>query len=149
MRIRKVSETAPVQAQIVDGYSTSTTDGYSANYLNGKLENYKVLWTGTCAKGGTVTLNDNIKNYNHVFIRIGTNATYMMCPIIQTSSAVRGNNTFIADSNNYIDFLTIKCACENTSFTVVNWVALRLTVSSGVTDNSSSYTAITEVIVVK
>lgn len=36
MRIKKVSETTPVQAQIVDGYSTSTTDGYSANYINQK-----------------------------------------------------------------------------------------------------------------
>lgn len=35
MRIKKVSQTTPVQAQIVDGYSTSTTDGYSANYING------------------------------------------------------------------------------------------------------------------
>lgn len=34
MRIKKVSQTTPVQAQIVDGYSTSTTDGYSANYIN-------------------------------------------------------------------------------------------------------------------
>ena len=34
MRIKKVSETTPVQAQIVDGYSESTTDGYSANYIN-------------------------------------------------------------------------------------------------------------------
>ena len=36
MRIKKVSQTTPVQAQIVDGYSTSTTDGYSANYINQK-----------------------------------------------------------------------------------------------------------------
>lgn len=34
MRIKKVSQTTPAQAQIVDGYSTSTTDGYSANYVN-------------------------------------------------------------------------------------------------------------------
>ena len=34
MRIKKVSETTPTQAQIVDGYSTSATDGYSARYIN-------------------------------------------------------------------------------------------------------------------
>ncbi len=149
MRIKKVSQTTPVQAQIVDGYSTSTTDGYSANYLNSQLENYKVLWTGTCAKGGTVTLNDNIKNYNQVYIRIGTSATYFMCPVIQTSSAIRGNNIFIADSNNYMDFQAIKCSCDDTSFNVVNWVALRLTASGTVTDNSGNYTAITEIIGVR
>ena len=32
--IIKASQTTPVQAQIVDGYSESTTDGYSANYIN-------------------------------------------------------------------------------------------------------------------
>lgn len=35
MRIKKVSQTTPVTAQVVDGYSTSTTDAYSANYVNG------------------------------------------------------------------------------------------------------------------
>lgn len=34
MRIKKVSQTTPTQAQVVDGYSTSTTDTYSCNYLN-------------------------------------------------------------------------------------------------------------------
>jgi len=33
--IIKVSDTTPVSAQIVDSYSASTTDGYSANYVNG------------------------------------------------------------------------------------------------------------------
>lgn len=38
MRIEKVSQTTPTSAQIVDGYSTSTTDGYSANYVNNYVE---------------------------------------------------------------------------------------------------------------
>lgn len=33
-RIKKVSQTVPTYGQIVDGYSDSTTDGYSANYQN-------------------------------------------------------------------------------------------------------------------
>lgn len=35
MRIKKVSQTTATQAQVVDGYSTSTTDCYSCNYVNG------------------------------------------------------------------------------------------------------------------
>ena len=35
MRIKKTSETTPTMASIVDGYSTSTQDGYSCNYVNG------------------------------------------------------------------------------------------------------------------
>ena len=34
MRIKKVSQTTATQAQVVDGYSTSTTDSYSCNYEN-------------------------------------------------------------------------------------------------------------------
>ena len=39
MRIKKVSQTTSTQAQVVDGYSTSTTDSYSCNYAN-KLTTY-------------------------------------------------------------------------------------------------------------
>lgn len=35
MRIKKVSQTTSTQAQVVDGYSTSTSDSYSCNYVNG------------------------------------------------------------------------------------------------------------------
>lgn len=35
MRIKKVSQTTSTQAQVVDGYSTSATDSYSCNYVNG------------------------------------------------------------------------------------------------------------------
>lgn len=45
MRIKKVSQTTPTQSQIVDGYSTSTADGYSCNYVNGL--NGKILWTNS------------------------------------------------------------------------------------------------------
>lgn len=38
MRIKKTSQTTPIQAQIVDGYSESTTDGYSANYVNNAIK---------------------------------------------------------------------------------------------------------------
>lgn len=37
MRIKKVSQVVPIveEASIVDAYSTSTTNGYSCNYVNG------------------------------------------------------------------------------------------------------------------
>ena len=34
MRIKKTSQTTTTQAQVVDGYSTSTIDSYSCNYAN-------------------------------------------------------------------------------------------------------------------
>lgn len=45
MRIKKVSQTTSTQAQVVDGYSTSTTDSYSANYVNNLTG--KLLWTNS------------------------------------------------------------------------------------------------------
>ena len=113
------------------------------------FEHYKVLWTGTCNKGNTVTLNDSIKNYNAVFIRLKTDVTYVMCPIIQNTNVVRGSNIFIADSNNFLQFLTVKGVCDTTSFTLTNMVILRLTASGSVTDYSSEYTYISEIIGVR
>lgn len=43
MRIKKVSQTTSTNATIVDGYSESTQDGYSCNYINDGFG--KILWT--------------------------------------------------------------------------------------------------------
>ena len=74
MRIKKVSQTTPTQAQVVDGYSTSATDSYSANYVN-KLSNYSTEETvcGMWIDGKPIyrkvidttysgTINTNIQN---------------------------------------------------------------------------------------
>lgn len=37
-RIKKVSQTVPTSAQVVDGHSDSTTDSYSCNYVNGIMD---------------------------------------------------------------------------------------------------------------
>ena len=46
MRIKKVSQTTSTNATIVDGYSESTQDGYSCNYVN-NLETYSTNETRT------------------------------------------------------------------------------------------------------
>lgn len=38
MRIKKISQTTVSGAQVVDGYSTSTSDGYSCNYVNNVIK---------------------------------------------------------------------------------------------------------------
>ena len=38
MKIKKVSQTTSTQAQVVDGYSTSSRDSYSCNYINNKVK---------------------------------------------------------------------------------------------------------------
>ena len=55
MRIKKVSQTTSTQAQVVDGYSTSTTDSYSCNYAN-KLTTYSTdeIRVGTWIDGNPI-----------------------------------------------------------------------------------------------
>ena len=70
----------PDEAEVVDGYSTSTTDAYSANYVNNTLSTLEsnvvmqptVLWSGTPTQSG-VTLSDNITNYSYVEVFFHTN----------------------------------------------------------------------------
>ena len=53
MRIKKVSQTTSTQAQVVDGYSTSTTDSYSANYANNNFQgSYNLITDGNAVKTG-------------------------------------------------------------------------------------------------
>lgn len=65
MRIKKVSQTTSTQAQVVDGYSTSTTDSYSCNYINRKT--LKKLWentnTTTSFSPQTITLSSEDYDY--------------------------------------------------------------------------------------
>lgn len=55
MRIKKTSATTPVQAQVVNTYSTSTTDAYSANYVN---NNIKDIYSSTASKTNKVWTNN-------------------------------------------------------------------------------------------
>ena len=60
--IIKAVNTTPTGAHIVDGYSTSTTDGYSCDYVNGQIENIQSSLTlkhtilqGSVANSGIIT----------------------------------------------------------------------------------------------
>lgn len=62
-RIKKVSQTVPTTAQVVDGYSTSTTDSPSCNFVNGTT-----LYSDNTGTTGTVTLSESVANYRYVEI---------------------------------------------------------------------------------
>ena len=74
MRIKKVSQTTSTQAQVVDGYSTSTTDSYSCNYVNslndystteqvvGKWIDNKPIYRKVIDTTYSGTINTNIQN---------------------------------------------------------------------------------------
>lgn len=84
MRIKKVSQTTSTQAQVVDGYSTSTSDSYSCNYVNNNIQdvystneiktnkiwiNNKPIYRKTFNRGNDLSsFNHNIANVDLIWI---------------------------------------------------------------------------------
>lgn len=65
--IKKISQTTPVSANIVDNYSTSTQDGYSCNYANEHFGG-EILYENNSGTNGNVPLSKNISNYSFIEI---------------------------------------------------------------------------------
>ena len=80
MRIKKVSQTTPVQAKIVDGYSTSSTDGYSANYVNSITADND--WTPITTNYGTINYRKIADNTYHLLGNVSgfTETIYIPLP---------------------------------------------------------------------
>ena len=113
MRIKKVSQTTPVQAQIVDGYSTSTTDGYSANYINQKTniisayrtEDYYITTSNTYEKiplqsydsvGNKLTLNSS----GEIVVGAGVTAVKTSAKIcLVGANLTAGNKNLVIQKN--------------------------------------------------
>lgn len=75
--IIKATQTAvlPISSQVVDNYSTSATDSYSANYINSNYikETATVLYENSTGSNTTVTLNDDPTNYDYLEVDFKTN----------------------------------------------------------------------------
>lgn len=65
--IKKISQTTPVSANIVDNYSTSTQDGYSCNYANEHFGG-EILYENNSGTNDNVSLSKNISNYSYIEI---------------------------------------------------------------------------------
>ena len=63
--IIKAKNTTPTMASIVDAYSTSTTDGYSANYVNEKFEG-TILYNNPNGSTGDISLSSSISNFTYL-----------------------------------------------------------------------------------
>lgn len=98
MRIRKVSQTTPTQAQVVDGYSTSQVDSYSANYVNNTFESKgKIIWTNSNPTNNfdaqTITLDESLDNYGEYEILYRQSTTNGR--ILTTGKIPVGNGTIL------------------------------------------------------
>ena len=74
--IIKASQTTPApNANIVDGYSTSTTDSYSCSYANSNFNHTigTVLYSDSTGDNSSITLSDNPLNYDYIEIDFKTN----------------------------------------------------------------------------
>ena len=133
MRIKKVSQTTPVQAQIVDGYSESTTDGYSCNYVNEEIKRNVI--TCKLASNGNYNLNTIIP-LNDVTI-IGDKLTYSNSKIkvgagvnkVLVSAQMYIN--YSATNNKVYGFAILQGSDENISVRCQKTVEDPISVSSG------------------
>lgn len=107
--------TANVQAyKVVSGDLIYDTN--RAAQLEIKRSNLEkgLLWSGVCSVGKTVELLENIKNYKTVHIRAGDNLTYLVCPIMPTTTTVRGVGAYAGTSS--IEVIGVRATCASTSF---------------------------------
>jgi hypothetical protein len=74
MRIKKISETTPTMASVVNQTNSSTEDSYSCNYANEHYEG-KILWTNpnpTSSMAGNTEINLSSSDYDvlEVFYKV-------------------------------------------------------------------------------
>lgn len=83
MAIRKISQTPPTMASIVNTYSTSEEDGYSCNYINQALDNKVVLYDNSNGTNGNITLSDDASNFAYLLVywKSSWNSTRHGCAI--------------------------------------------------------------------
>lgn len=96
MRIKKVSQTTPVTGQIVNGYSESKIDGYSANYINDLTSS----WTVTTYNGSVMSsTNGSVQNYSIVNIFVNEAGTMAyMTGTLYNNHAAEGSATITFNS---------------------------------------------------
>lgn len=102
MRIKKVSETTPTMASIINGYSTSTQDGYSCEYING-INTYSTDEVDTGKKW-----IDNRSIYKKVieFTSISANNTQYKSFGVNNIDTIIGMNGILKDSTTFRDINT-------------------------------------------
>lgn len=126
MRIKKVSQTTSTQAQVVDGYSTSTTDSYSCNYVNNNSQDiystnevktnkvwidgkpvYRTVYTGNLSDGAKAhgLSNFEIRNIEGCFKNTRTN-NYFKIPSVRPNYSNYEIGIYTTDTNIEFDIGT-------------------------------------------
>lgn len=84
--IIKATKTTPTQAEVVNSYSTSTEDTYSASYVNSNFINTPtVLYDNSSGTTGTVTLSETANNFEYLEIFYGKNNNEASVKVMRNS----------------------------------------------------------------
>ena len=111
MRIKKVSQTTPTQAQVVDGYSASTTDSYSCNYVNNIAG--KIIYENLQGTDLNLVCTDTISDFDYLqfdYEHQSSHATVLV-PIIDNKVQIRSIG--IPGNNNTMQFIIQKYTINN------------------------------------
>ena len=124
---------------IKDSYSTSTTDGYSANYIN---ETYKptVLYDNPSGSNGTITLSDSSANYSYLEIYFFTNdgwqySGYQKCMLTGNDTTVHCLQYTHTLSGNY--YIKVKNINISGTQIITRWT--KEIYYNGMSDNNNIY----------
>ena len=99
MRIRKISQLAGFVGAVTDGYSTSNTDAYSCNYVNGLTTD---VWENIDTTGWTKTpstLAIGYAKYNKITKEVWITA-YSSAGVNNTTTVISGIQTKYRPSSN-------------------------------------------------
>lgn len=140
MRIRKTGAVTPTKANIVDSYNTSTTDGYSANYINKKTGVTLYEAEDTTTPVATINFAD-ITNYDYIEIFYqqtnGANGgSLKLIPVTNTNITLNQNSISATSYTAYLRFARYNIT--STSLTFVNYVTKELAQTSFITTNSTN-----------
>lgn len=110
---------------VKDSYSTSTTDSYSANYVNNNFINKPtILWQGTSTQSG-ITLSESVVNYSYLEIYFHTN----------DGSGYRGSQKVVTGAGTTIASLQyIHCDTQNHY-----WIKAREILINGTSITNNGY----------
>lgn len=81
MRIKKVSQTTATGGLIVDGASTSNTDAYSCNHVNGLVDDAisrgkgTILYNNSKGSASSVTLSQSLADFDEIAILFACNVS--------------------------------------------------------------------------
>jgi len=155
MRIKKVSKTTATSAQVVDGYSESTTDTYSCNYINEMQENIensiKALYDDLFFKPGDVYnvntvhcagfITSSTKNVSFTFFLPKRMDNVNSVTVTAGTIVIRGIAGYVDDTyNNPINLAT---TTMGKAFYIANSNTIRISVSkSSVFENATNNTPV-------